>query len=608
MKRSTLLLVVLCMALIPSRAQAQCQIQPVNSPPLDSTILPLPVLGTGLYKGRQGGLYPDGLNDPPQAHRTYINQATQKIYPSGSDSLLGFLALGISNAAQEFGAFLHDQNANPDRNARIIFVDGSEGGQDVEQSIDVDENFLNGYWNNVAEKVAAAGLTPDQIRVVWLKTTSKLHSSDFDQQTTKIRTELVTLMRIIKTHYVNVQIAYVSSRIFGGFVDPPTEPHDYEEAFAFKQLIEDQINFADPNINFLTGTVPLILWGPYIWSNADLQPYQSLMWCPEDYEDGGTNRHPNETGEQMVADALSDFFANDKMTRRWWFKEPDAAVSTFTPTADTFIEDDEDAGCTTLDQGSAPYLYTQHNALKHRRAFVTFDIGAETRPIIRAYLGLRSYPDKLAVDGDQLSVKGGEIRLVNEAYEDWQENSFTWCDQPRASSQIVFDIPKGHPRGSYVNVDVTEAMQYRKDGIVSFRIDSDSLGDTGVLKMYMSREEDPLYTKRFPPQLTLIVDDTGTACAGCAVPREEPAGASFTAYPNPFNPSARLEFRLQQPDRVRIAVFDVLGREVARLVDDRLEAGAHAFTFDGTRLSSGIYFAQMRTSSGILTQKIILQK
>ncbi len=596
-------------------AVSQCLTLPINPPPLDSTVLPLPVLGTGMYKDRQGGLYPDGLNDPPEAHRAFIRDATTKIKPTAPDSLIGFLALGISNAAQEFGAFLHDQNANADRNARIVFVDGTEGGQDVEHSIDVDENFLNGYWLNVADKVAAAGLTPEQVRVVWLKTTSKLHTADFNKQTAKIRTELVTLMRIIKTHYPEVQITYVSSRIFGGYVDPPTEPHDYEEGFAFKQLIEDQINFADPNVNFLTGSVPLILWGPYIWSNADLQPYESLMWCPEDYEEGGTNRHPNETGEQKVADALTNFFSNDRMTRRWWFKEKDAALNTFTPIADTFVEDDAATGCTALDQGSAPYLYTQHNALKHRRAFVTFDLSSETRPIIRAYLGLRSYPDKIAVDGDQLSVKGGQIRLVNENDEDWQENSFTWCTQPRASSQLVFTIPKGHPRGSYVNIDVTEALQYSRDGMVSFLVESDSLGVTDALKMYMSRDENPLYTKRFPPQLTLIVDDTGAGCdwphcagGGQAKTAREIEPTTFSVYPNPFNPSTVVQLQLRQTQPVRIAVYDLLGREIALLNDRPLDAGTHRLTFDGTGFPSGMYFLRMSTLHTTRTLRIILQK
>ncbi len=60
-------------------------------------------------------------------------------------------------------------------------------------------------------------------------------------------------------------------------------------------------------------------------------------------------------------------------------------------------------------------------------------------------------------------------------------------------------------------------------------------------------------------------------------------------YPNPFNPSTKIEFALTQPGHARLAVYDVLGREVAVLVDEPLTAGTYTKTFDARNLPSGMY-------------------
>lgn len=64
-------------------------------------------------------------------------------------------------------------------------------------------------------------------------------------------------------------------------------------------------------------------------------------------------------------------------------------------------------------------------------------------------------------------------------------------------------------------------------------------------------------------------------------------------YPNPFNPEARFMLSLGQPQHVRIAVYDVLGREVARVHDGRLSARQpHTFVLSGQRWASGLYLVR----------------
>ena len=69
-------------------------------------------------------------------------------------------------------------------------------------------------------------------------------------------------------------------------------------------------------------------------------------------------------------------------------------------------------------------------------------------------------------------------------------------------------------------------------------------------------------------------------------------------YPNPFNPNTVISYQLAVNSRVQLKVYDMLGREVAELVNGRMTAGYHETNFDGSGLSSGIYFYQLTTSSG----------
>lgn len=79
-------------------------------------------------------------------------------------------------------------------------------------------------------------------------------------------------------------------------------------------------------------------------------------------------------------------------------------------------------------------------------------------------------------------------------------------------------------------------------------------------------------------------------------------------YPNPFNPSTVITFRVPKAERVRIKVFDLLGREIATLVDERRDAGAYTVTFDGAALASGVYLYQMVAGGFVKTEKMLLQK
>ncbi len=82
----------------------------------------------------------------------------------------------------------------------------------------------------------------------------------------------------------------------------------------------------------------------------------------------------------------------------------------------------------------------------------------------------------------------------------------------------------------------------------------------------------------------------------------------FQNYPNPFNPNTHINFTLPKDSNVKLVVYDVLGREVARLVDGRVQAGDHSINFNAGNLSSGLYFYRLQTDNEVVVKKMMLLK
>ena len=79
-------------------------------------------------------------------------------------------------------------------------------------------------------------------------------------------------------------------------------------------------------------------------------------------------------------------------------------------------------------------------------------------------------------------------------------------------------------------------------------------------------------------------------------------------YPNPFNPSTEIGFEIPQRQTVNLSVYDLLGREVAVLVNRELDAGKHTATFDASGFSSGIYMYRLETAGHQITRSMSLIK
>jgi len=90
---------------------------------------------------------------------------------------------------------------------------------------------------------------------------------------------------------------------------------------------------------------------------------------------------------------------------------------------------------------------------------------------------------------------------------------------------------------------------------------------------------------------------------------EKPTGYNLAQnYPNPFKPSTQISYSIPGSEQVSLKIYDVLGNEVASLVDGIQSAGSHTISFDASKLSSGIYFYSLKAGNFLETKKMVLMK
>jgi len=89
------------------------------------------------------------------------------------------------------------------------------------------------------------------------------------------------------------------------------------------------------------------------------------------------------------------------------------------------------------------------------------------------------------------------------------------------------------------------------------------------------------------------------------IPREF---SLYQNYPNPFNLETVIEFDIPEVTDVKLEVYDVLGRKVKTILDDRLEVGRYRVRFNGSGLSSGVYFYRLEAGKYVGVKKMVLVK
>jgi hypothetical protein len=100
----------------------------------------------------------------------------------------------------------------------------------------------------------------------------------------------------------------------------------------------------------------------------------------------------------------------------------------------------------------------------------------------------------------------------------------------------------------------------------------------------------------------------GTPPASVATSAPPLSYALFQNYPNPFNPTTEIQWSINNRQSTIVKVFDMLGREVATLLNEVKEPGTYAVQFDGRGLASGTYFYRLQAGNFTATKRMVLMK
>ncbi|TAL67485.1 MAG: T9SS type A sorting domain-containing protein [Bacteroidetes bacterium] len=305
---------------------------PFKQKPVEVDTLPLTELGTNKWKNYEGGLYPNGSNERPIQHNSDGIQIANSIVPlntQGEPDLQGkivLLSVGMSNCTQEYSTFKQIADADTMKSPKCTIIDGAQGGQ---TAIIISNPFAT-FWSNIETRLGIAGLTPEQVQVVWLKEADAQPKDEFPVHAQILYNELKEIVKILKQKYVNIKLCYLSSRTYGGYATTQLnpEPYAYESGFSVKWLLDDQIK-GDTALIYLGNNAksPWLAWGPYLWAKGETQRKDDgLVWLVDDFVPSDRT-HPSQSGRQKVANLLLNFLKTDSTAIPWFVKKPPTEVN-----------------------------------------------------------------------------------------------------------------------------------------------------------------------------------------------------------------------------------------------------------------------------------------
>jgi hypothetical protein len=331
------------------------------------------------YLHFQGGLY-EGVSDTmPADHATagtaaaaLIKARDQNGNPSATGAIV-FLGIGMSNATEEFSAFISTAAASSGVNhTTLAMEDGATGaatacywtvatGQIPTSTCpDAKGVLLDNQYDRVRDTVLATAttapsapagcgaapktpcLTEKQVQVLWIKNANPRPGianertlcdasvsgcvNDTGTEAILYESQLGKIIRAAKSRYPNLQQVFLSTRIYAGYATDGLnpEPYAYEYGFSGQRLIEAQVlqergNPPDPvagDMSYTTGSAAWTAWGTYIWADGNIARSDGLDWLSSDFQSDGT--HPDAQGTTKVVDQLMTFYTTSSFTP--WFQ------------------------------------------------------------------------------------------------------------------------------------------------------------------------------------------------------------------------------------------------------------------------------------------------
>lgn len=312
-------------------------------------LVPITDLGASTYQGFQGGLYDGGINTRPSDWESAGQTAIAGIYPRNAAGLrddtngkIVMVSIGMSNGAMEFGdkaqywtgsepariggsqpdAFAGQTEVLTDLNPKLVIINAAQSGKTADKIANIADN----YWNFATTEVTEKGFAVNQVQAVWIKEAIGNPTGTFPGSATALQGYLESVVRNIKTKFPNVQVAYLSSRIYAGYSNADLrlnpEPYAYESAFAVKWLIEKQRS-GDASLAY-TGAeprAPWLSWGPYLWADGINGRGDGLTYLCGDVMNPGHGNdgiHPAASGMRKVGAEMVEFFKSDTTSCSWF--------------------------------------------------------------------------------------------------------------------------------------------------------------------------------------------------------------------------------------------------------------------------------------------------
>jgi hypothetical protein len=234
-------------------------------------------------------------------------------------------------------------------------------------------------------------------------------------------------------------------------------------------------------------------------------------------------------------------------------------------------------------------------------------------------------------DGDNTKVPGTSVTLPDhhltfrhehigdEANSDWDVEDFT--ARPIDTTGLVWKI-KDRPAGTDLSHGLVDPGGYNVEvkvpldavdvpaipgQVIGFELqmnDNDGNGRESILKWWLEHGDSSWqYASTWGTAYLGSEIVTGVEQSPIQVPYRFELAQN---YPNPFNPSTKIQYTLKTTGKVRLSVYDLLGREVAVLVNGVRAAGSHEVTFSRPDLGSGVYFYKLQAEGQVMTKKMVL--
>ncbi len=167
------------------------------------------------------------------------------------------------------------------------------------------------------------------------------------------------------------------------------------------------------------------------------------------------------------------------------------------------------------------------------------------------------------------------------------------------------------PEGEYVYLYFSDFTKYYNGtgSLANNKIDLNAIVNFFIIPGYNGTATDKGTSTIFVDDITAVIDSLSTV-SGSVMPKEFKL---YQNYPNPFNPATTIQYDLPVGGDVRLTVYDISGREIKTLVNDRMASGYHTVRWDGRnrnggKVASGVYIYRLETDNYVQSRKLLLIK